>query len=115
MSFAFYKARGWEIGGSLFKEGDDKIAADLLEFDAAAHFARNAQRRDLGHGARYGRGGNAVPKSALSGAERTNTSKHLTLFKLRIDHPRPMDASQTTVASAAAARSSDLNWVLRGW
>jgi phosphoglycerate kinase len=34
MSFAFYKARGWEIGGSLFKEGDDKIAAGLLSFAA---------------------------------------------------------------------------------
>lgn len=32
MSFAFFKARGWEIGGSLFKEGDDKVAADLLQF-----------------------------------------------------------------------------------
>ncbi len=32
MSFAFFKARGWEIGGSLFKDGDDKVAADLLQF-----------------------------------------------------------------------------------
>jgi phosphoglycerate kinase len=32
MSFAFFKARGWEIGSSLFKDGDDKIAADLLAF-----------------------------------------------------------------------------------
>lgn len=32
MSFAFFKARGFEIGESLFFEGDDQVASELLEF-----------------------------------------------------------------------------------
>lgn len=31
MSFAFIKARGWEIGKSLFKEGDDQVAKEILD------------------------------------------------------------------------------------
>lgn len=31
MSFAFFKARGFEIGESLFFEGDDRVAGELME------------------------------------------------------------------------------------
>lgn len=34
MSYAFFKAQGHEIGNSLFREGDDEVAADILKLAA---------------------------------------------------------------------------------
>jgi len=34
MSYAFFKAQGHEIGTSLFREGDDEVAADILKLAA---------------------------------------------------------------------------------
>ncbi len=38
MSYAFFKAQGHEIGTSLFREGDDEVAADILKLAAENNY-----------------------------------------------------------------------------
>lgn len=38
MSYAFFKAQGYEIGQSLFKDGDDAIASEILKFAAENNY-----------------------------------------------------------------------------